>query len=55
MVGTIVGMPSGAVAEIKSMDYYWWNREPEPGTEHFAGTVQILIGEAARTERTPST
>jgi len=40
-------MYSGAVAEIKSIIYQWRNREPEPGTgaTHFAGSVQLLIGE----------
>lgn len=40
-------MTKGVVAEIKSINYHWWNREPEPadGATSFAGTAQILIGE----------
>lgn len=40
-------MPEGAIAKIKSISYHWWNREPEPqpGAAHFAGSVQVLIGE----------
>ena len=39
-------MPSGVVADIKSINYHWWNREPEPpdGAHDFAGSVQVLIG-----------
>lgn len=42
-------MARGVVAEIKSIHYDWWDgdrdTEPPAGAEHFAGTVQVLIGE----------